>query len=84
MKSHMHAAVKKRTSARERDDVRNRAFDFESVVGAIAERPFRVHFRAPCRSRVGAMRYTKILFFVLRNHPKSARVHWSWFLSPRR
>ena len=35
MKSHMHAAVKKRISARERRDARNRGFDFESVVGAI-------------------------------------------------
>jgi predicted nuclease of restriction endonuclease-like (RecB) superfamily len=35
MKSHTHAAVKKRISARERRDARNRAFDFESVVGAI-------------------------------------------------
>jgi predicted nuclease of restriction endonuclease-like (RecB) superfamily len=35
MKSHTHAAVKKRVSARERRDARNRAFDFESVVGAI-------------------------------------------------
>jgi predicted nuclease of restriction endonuclease-like (RecB) superfamily len=34
MKSHTHA-VKKRISARERRDARNRAFDFESVVGAI-------------------------------------------------
>ena len=35
MRSHTHAAVKKRISARERRDARNRAFDFESVVGAI-------------------------------------------------
>jgi predicted nuclease of restriction endonuclease-like (RecB) superfamily len=35
MKSHTHAAVRKRISARERGDARNRAFDFESVVGAI-------------------------------------------------
>jgi hypothetical protein len=35
MKPYTHAAVKKRISARERRDARNRAFDFESVVGAI-------------------------------------------------
>ncbi len=35
MKSHTHAAVKKRIVARERRDTRNCAFDFESVVGAI-------------------------------------------------
>jgi len=35
MKSHTHAAVKKRIAARERRDARNSAFDFESVVGAI-------------------------------------------------
>lgn len=35
MKSHTHAAVKKRISARGRGDARDRAFDFESVVGAI-------------------------------------------------
>jgi predicted nuclease of restriction endonuclease-like (RecB) superfamily len=35
MKSHTHAAVKKRISVREHGDARNRAFDFESVVGAI-------------------------------------------------
>lgn len=35
MKSHTHAAVKKRIAGRERRGARNCAFDFESVVGAI-------------------------------------------------
>jgi len=35
MKSHTRAAMKKRIAAEERREARNRAFDFESVVGAI-------------------------------------------------